>query len=316
MAVNLSPVGGVAAQFFDNNGDPLSGGLLYSYASGTTTPLATYTSSTGVTPNTNPIVLDSAGRVPGAEVWLSEAVNYKFTLKTSTDVLIGTWDMVGGIILAPIGSLYLTGSLTAATADILGVATLNSLVVATTAAVANLTASGEVSVSGEVSAPVVRATTKFVFSDDTEQTTASGNAFSSGTAMLFVQTSAPTGWVKSTTHDNKALRVVSGTAGAGGSVAFTTAFANQAVSGTNGAIGATTLTIAQIPSHTHTRGMWDASSGFTNRPVNTFDTSENPELSTGATGGGGSHTHTASTFTGTAINLAVQYVDVIICAKS
>jgi len=171
MAVNLSPVGGVAAQFFDNNGDPLSGGLLYSYASGTTTPLATYTSSTGLTANTNPIVLDSAGRVPGAEVWLSEAVSYKFTLKTSTEVLIGTWDMVGGIILAPMGSLYLTGSLTAATADILGVATLNSLAVTTTAAVANLTA------SSEISAPVVRATTKFVFSDDTEQTTASGNAF-------------------------------------------------------------------------------------------------------------------------------------------
>jgi len=70
MAVNLSPVGGVAAQFFDNNGDPLSGGLLYSYASGTTTPLATYTSSTGLTANTNPIVLDSAGRVPGAKCGL------------------------------------------------------------------------------------------------------------------------------------------------------------------------------------------------------------------------------------------------------
>ena len=310
MAVNLSPVGGVAAQFFDNNGDPLSGGLLYSYASGTTTPLATYTSSTGLTANTNPIVLDSAGRVPGAEVWLSEAVSYKFTLKTSTEVLIGTWDMVGGIILAPMGSLYLTGSLTAATADILGVATLNSLAVTTTAAVANLTA------SSEISAPVVRATTKFVFSDDTEQTTAGGNAFSSGTAMLFVQTSAPTGWVKSTAHDNKALRVVSGTAGAGGSVAFTTAFANQAVSGTNGPTGATTLTTAQIPSHTHTYNVIDDSGPSGMRYSEYLDFSQDVALNTGATGGGGSHTHTGGAFTGTAINLAVQYVDVIICTKS
>jgi hypothetical protein len=61
----------------------------------------------------------------------------------------------------------------------------------------------------------------------------------SGTKMLFQQTTAPTGWTKDTTHDNKALRVVSGTAGSGGSVAFTTAFASQAVSGT---IGNTTAT--------------------------------------------------------------------------
>ena len=135
--------------------------------------------------------------------------------------------------------------------------------------------------------------------------------------MLFVQTSAPTGWVKSTAHDNKALRVVSGTAGAGGSVAFTTAFANQAVSGTNGAVGATTLTTAQIPSHTHTYSAY--SDGGSTR-VSESEASglyvRLVTLSTGATGGGGSHTHTASAFTGTAINLAVQYVDVIICTKS
>ena len=56
--------------------------------------------------------------------------------------------------------------------------------------------------------------------------------FASGTTMLFVQTASPTGWTKSTTHDNKALRVVSGTAGSGGSVAFTTAFASQTPAGT------------------------------------------------------------------------------------
>jgi hypothetical protein len=56
-------------------------------------------------------------------------------------------------------------------------------------------------------------------------------AFPAGTKMLFQQTAAPTGWTKDTTHDNKALRVVSSTAGSGGSVAFTTAFASQAVSG-------------------------------------------------------------------------------------
>ena len=51
MALNLSPLGGAGWQFFDNNGIPLAGGLLYSYAAGTTSPLATYTTSSGVTPN-------------------------------------------------------------------------------------------------------------------------------------------------------------------------------------------------------------------------------------------------------------------------
>ena len=77
MAVNLSPVGGVAAQFFDNSGVPLSGGKLYSYAAGTTTPVATYTSSNGLTAHSNPIVLDAAGRVPaGGEIWLTDGINY------------------------------------------------------------------------------------------------------------------------------------------------------------------------------------------------------------------------------------------------
>lgn len=93
--VFLSPVGGAAAQFFTNNGVPLTGGKLYTYAAGTTTPQATYTSSSGVTAHTNPIILDSAGRVPGGEIWLS-APPYKFVLNTSADVLIATYDNISG----------------------------------------------------------------------------------------------------------------------------------------------------------------------------------------------------------------------------
>jgi hypothetical protein len=96
MAVFLSPVGGAAAQFFDNNGNPLSGGKLFSYAAGTTTPLATYTSSAGNTAHTNPIILDAAGRVPGGEIWLSVPL-YKFVLQTSANVLIATYDNIGGV---------------------------------------------------------------------------------------------------------------------------------------------------------------------------------------------------------------------------
>jgi hypothetical protein len=96
MAVFLSPVGGVAAQFFTNSGVPLSGGKLYTYAAGTTTPQTSYTSSSGVTAHTNPIILDSAGRVPGGEIWIN-APPYKFVLNTSTDVLIATYDNVIGL---------------------------------------------------------------------------------------------------------------------------------------------------------------------------------------------------------------------------
>lgn len=97
MTVLLSPVGGVAAQFFDNNGNPLSGGKLFSYAAGTTTPAVTYTNSLGTTVHTNPIVLDAAGRVPTGEIWLTDGVIYKFVLQTSTNVLIATYDNIVGI---------------------------------------------------------------------------------------------------------------------------------------------------------------------------------------------------------------------------
>lgn len=98
MSVFLSPVGGVAAQFFDNNGNPLSGGKLYTYVAGTTTPVVAYTTALGNVAHTNPIVLDAAGRVPnGGEIWLTDGVIYKFVLQTSTNVLIATYDNIVGI---------------------------------------------------------------------------------------------------------------------------------------------------------------------------------------------------------------------------
>ena len=97
MSVTPSPIGGFAAQFFDNNGVPLAGGKIYTYAAGTTTPQATYTSALGVTAHANPIILDSAGRVPGGEIWLTDSLIYKFVIETSTAVLIGTYDNITGV---------------------------------------------------------------------------------------------------------------------------------------------------------------------------------------------------------------------------
>lgn len=224
-------------------------------------------------------------------------------------------------------------------------------------------------------------------SNGTTWTSGSAPGFPAGTAMMFVQTAAPTGWTKSTTHNNKALRVVSGTASSGGSVAFTTAFASQAVSGSignttatnqattatnqattatnqattqggsvstslsaGGSVSATTLAESQIPSHTHAAGA-TLSNISTGKQANFGRLNNNAGNATSATGGGGSHSHgftnpsysssfTGSshnhtqdshnhtqnshnhtqdahnhTFTGTAIDLAVQYVDVIIATK-
>jgi hypothetical protein len=93
MSVSLSPYAGAGAQFFDNNGNPLAGGLIYTYAAGTTTPIATYTSSSGGTANANPIVLDSAGRTP-AQIWLTAGNSYKFVLETALGVTIKTDDNI------------------------------------------------------------------------------------------------------------------------------------------------------------------------------------------------------------------------------
>jgi hypothetical protein len=97
MAVFLSPVGGAAAQFFTNTGAVLTGGKLFTYAAGTTTPLPSYTTNFGNVARTNPIIFDAAGRVPdGGEIWITTAP-YKFVLKDSNDVLIATYDNISGI---------------------------------------------------------------------------------------------------------------------------------------------------------------------------------------------------------------------------
>jgi hypothetical protein len=97
MTVTLSPFGGVGVQFFNNNGTVLSGGKIYTYTAGTTTNQATYTTSAGLIQHSNPIILNSSGRVPTGEIWLTDAISYKFVLKDSSDVLIATYDNITGI---------------------------------------------------------------------------------------------------------------------------------------------------------------------------------------------------------------------------
>jgi hypothetical protein len=80
----------------DSDGNPLSGGLVYFYAAGTTTPQDTYTSSALTSANANPVVLDSAGR---ATIFLASS-SYKVILKTSAGVTVWSVDNVQAITLS------------------------------------------------------------------------------------------------------------------------------------------------------------------------------------------------------------------------
>ena len=151
------------------------------------------------------------------------------------------------------------------------------------------------------------------FPDATVQSTAVTSAFPSGTAVIFAQTAAPTGWTKVTTYNDYALRVVNGTASTGGSVAFSTAFASQGVSGT---VGNTTITTTTMPSHAHQEQSYTSTKGglrITNTGTGSTTATTTNMPTTANNGSDGAHAHS---FSGTAINLAVQYVDVIIATKN
>jgi len=81
-------------QFFDINGEPLVGGKVYTYEAGTTTPVATYSDSTGVSVNPNPVVLNARGEAP---IWLGADI-YKFKLSDANDVEIWTVDYISAPI--------------------------------------------------------------------------------------------------------------------------------------------------------------------------------------------------------------------------
>lgn len=159
--------------------------------------------------------------------------------------------------------------------------------------------------------------------------------FPSGTRLVFQQTTAPVGWTKVTTDNNKALRLVNGTVGSGGTQPFTTAFSNKSVTGSvAGTVAGHTLTLSQMPSHRHftingvtttdypvpsaSNSVTFKSNGSFSGPNYTLtgDVTEPTIGRTNAQGGDGSHNHGWSgTFTGTAIDMTVQYVDVIIASK-
>ena len=149
-----------------------------------------------------------------------------------------------------------------------------------------------------------------------------------GSVMMFYQAAAPTGWTQSTTHNDKALRVVSGTGGgSGGSTAFSTAWTNISHSHASGTLAAAghILTVAEMPSHSHRTGggQWTNGSGpfdwgnqfFVNNLTNTT-LNQDAAADSEPIGGGNAHSHSISGSTASdSMTHAPHYVDVIICSR-
>ena len=143
------------------------------------------------------------------------------------------------------------------------------------------------------------------FSSNTYVQETLGNAgLPSGTKLLFQQTAAPTGWTKDTTHNDKALRVVSGTASNGGIDSFSTTF------GAGKTTASHTLSTPQIASHSHIVPNFKRRTGNTGAYTGyqTLSNSTNMnDQSTASTGGSQAHSHNLS--------LDIAYVDTIIATK-
>jgi hypothetical protein len=101
MAFTISPIYGAGAQLFDNDGNPLSGGQVFTYAAGTSTPATTYTNPIGTIANSNPIIANAAGRLTN-EIWLPVSGAYKFVLKDANGNLLATYDNIPTLPQPPI----------------------------------------------------------------------------------------------------------------------------------------------------------------------------------------------------------------------
>lgn len=322
----------------DANGIPYSGAALYVYAAGTTTKLTLYSDSGLSVARTNPIISDSSGNF--ARAYLPSAVSYKLRAETSAAVLIWEYDNIDPGTPIGAGALSITSGGTGATTATTARSNLGAASSAEVSAMAATLASQAASITTNATAITqldtdtdaalalrVRVDAAQSF-NDTQKAQARANAppFAAGTIMLFQQSTAPVGWTKNTTHNDKALRVVSGAAGSGGSIAFSTLFGRVATD-------AHTITQANLPSvdftvtipsgqgsHGHAGSTvaiqsGDNGTGTAGKPVFggstalTIASATLPAMSgTAASGGSGTgHTH--------GLDMQVQFVDLILATK-
>jgi microcystin-dependent protein len=146
----------------------------------------------------------------------------------------------------------------------------------------------------------------------------------SGTRSPWHQTSAPLGWTKDTSHNDKAIRITNGTVGSGGSLGFSTVFSRT---GTD----VHYLSIAEMPSHNHGGVSGDVSATHTHTYIYAANSSYPVQsglgasvwtgiqsLSTGSQSVG--HTHYIGSEGGSlghthGCDMRVNYIDMIIAQK-
>ncbi len=257
----------------------------------------------------------------GAPWWLSD---YKVGIGTSVPTSL--LDVEGNAIIA--------GILTATNISVTGIITANSIIAgAVGTSQTSLVVQGNARITGILTVGTgsitLNGSTNNItgISSITDTSNRKLVALASGVKVLYYEATAPVGWTKVTSHNDKCLRVVSGTGGgSGGTTGFTSVFTSRtpsgSVSGSNsgGSVSNTTLSTAQIPNHNHTISAYN----LTNAPYSGGYGGGNSGLlgsyTSTSSGGDGAHNHGftnpswSGSFTGSAMNFAVQYIDMILCS--
>lgn len=193
--MNLPPV--TIQRYFSSTGAPLVGGKLFSYQAGTSTPQNTYTDSTGATPNTNPIILDSTG---SAAMWLDPSLSYKFILQDSNGVQQWSVDNVVGILNAnSVNTAALQAG--AVTTAKMAANSVNSTILASDASIdANRAVTTNHIQNGQITYPKLSST--FLFLNPNRQALTSGSGTYDKTYMFLVTSANATAAAVYTNNSN------------------------------------------------------------------------------------------------------------------
>lgn len=150
-----------------------------------------------------------------------------------------------------------------------------------------------------------------LYRDNGSSWDAIGDNIESGTKMVFYQAAVPTGWTQDTSHDDKTLRVVSGSGGgSGGTHAMSDGLSHSHT------VASHTHSIANEAAHTHAISEEAGAATLLGSGSSTYTGTHDH---TGLTGSDGDHDHggaTGAASPGTSTDApTLQYVDVVLGTK-
>lgn len=309
----------------DNNGLPLVGGEVIFYLAGTSTVTDTYTNSSETTLQTSPIVLNYRGE-PTFPIWLADGLAYKARLFDTDGVLLREYDNITGINDASItastnsewtgnyDSTYIGATSFSVLGDQTSILHVNRRTKSqATAGLVYGTITSSVFASGLTtivqvndSLPLDSGLTETQYGILSYTPKSFLPSIPSGSKTTFFQSAAPVGWTQITDHDNKMLRVVSGTGGGSGG-SDSPILNNKVTAHTH-----TFTTGDESNDHTHSYTVPDGNALF---DVGLF--SAVTGTAAGTTGGASSsHTHSGTTANNAgASNWTPLYISMILCQK-